>query len=755
VSAEQGLLSGVSGLLPIQQWYLEKDRIDVSHFNQSVLLSIDKAITKEIFNEVVQHLTAYHDALRFRYYRQNGQWLQEYEKNEGAAIVEDQLSATENLSSLVKTIGDKYQRSLDIEKGEIFRVVLIQTPQSEKSNRLLMIIHHLAVDGVSWRILLEDLEILLTGITKGEKIELGNKSSSYRQWYNALEQYGQTKKLLSQKSYWQDAVKNYKPIKTDKDYSGEVKVKDTGHYMIGLGTEQTQKLLQEVPKAYHTEINDILLAALAKTICEWSETDKVIIGLEGHGREHIAEGIETNRTVGWFTTLYPLLLKVELANGEDELIKSVKEQLRQVPDKGLGYGVLRYTNKEETFTGKETWDIVFNYLGHLDNVIRESYWLSAANESSGSNRSAEHILNEKLSVNGSIRNGELVLHWGYSNKHFNEGTVQKLAAAYITNLNAIIIHCIGHQRMAGVSYTPSDYGLDSKISYKELDKFLAEPYRGKQRRDWIEGMYRLSGLQQGMLFHGLYDDEAGAYVQQFSCDLTGVDLEMFEQSWQTILSRHSILRSAFYHDALKIPVQCVYKRVKLPVELLDYSALSKKEQLTVIKEYEEADRSKGFDFKTAPIMRFALMRLSKDRYHLLWTYHHILFDGWSMPILMEELLTTYELMVSGKEIITRRADNYEDYIRFIEQRNKDHEEKYWSDYLKNVEQGTLLPFVATNMERTKGVGLYKSVPLKLDTLITTRIQGFAQQHRLTVNTLMQGVWSWLLHKYTGSSDIFF
>ena len=187
----------------------------------------------------------------------------------------------------------------------------MQTPKKETHNRILIVIHHLAVDGVSWRILFDDLELLITGFQKNKnaRVELGHKTSSYRQWYDALKQYGQSKRLLSQTGYWEKAVSSYEPILTDKKYKGNVRAKDIESCLMRLDSDLTQMLLQEVPRVYHTEINDMLLCALAMTLCEKDSTERVTIGLEGHGRENISEGTDTSRTVGWFTSLYPVLLE--------------------------------------------------------------------------------------------------------------------------------------------------------------------------------------------------------------------------------------------------------------------------------------------------------------------------------------------------------------------------------------------------------------------------------------------------------------
>jgi non-ribosomal peptide synthase protein (TIGR01720 family) len=630
----------------------------------------------------------------------------------------------------------------------------MQTPDYESTNRLLIVIHHLAVDGVSWRILLEDIELLIKGLKENDSFTPSNKTSSCRAWYEALQNYGQSKRLLDQRAYWMQGAKSGCPLPVDKDYDGNVKIKDTAHYIGRLGAEKTKSLLQEVPRAYHTQINDILLAALAKTLSAWSKNDKVVIGMEGHGRETIAAGIDTSRTVGWFTTIYPVMLELSGLISEDELIKTVKEQLRQIPDKGLGYGVLKYINKEPELQDKSQWDILFNYLGQSDNVIGNSQWLSGAGESAGLSISEEQAVSEKISVNAMIQSGQLALDWIYSTKHYSESTIKAVVDNYLANLESLVNHCIEQQK-AGAIFTPSDYGLSSVVNYKELDSFLNESFNGVPGKECIEGIYRLSGLQQGMLFHGLYTGSGGAYTEQFACDLEGVDLKLLSRSWEHLLTHHSILRSAFYYDAFSVPVQCVYRDLKIPVTVLDFSDNDEQEQELKLTEYKEADNARGFDFKNPPLMRLALIRLGENKYRMLWTWHHIIFDGWSTQVLMEEFLNTYELLSSGKAAKEVEKDNFEDYIRYIERRDKEQEAAYWCNYLKGINQSTLLPFIATTAERTKGKGNYKSEYLQIDGGITDQLQSYAQRHRLTINSIMQGVWSLLLHRYTGNKNIVF
>ena len=751
---EQQLLMGAAGLLPAQQRYFNKAHENINHFNQAVLLQLDRAVDEKMLARAIHEIVQQHDALRFSFFETGGKWKQVYGDNEALLTIEDLRRASEDqLSTLITDLSSAHQRSLNITQGLLIKAVLVKMPVTETHNRLLIAIHHLAVDGVSWRILLEDIELLFKAFLAGKQPNLGLKTSSYRQWYIQLEQYGNSNNLQKQTAYWEKIVNSYQPLPVDKPFAGAVQSRDRGVKVAQLATEQTRALLQDSSRLYHTDINDILLSALYLTVQNYTGNNTFTIGLEGHGRQHIAPTIDTSRTIGWFTTHYPLLL--ETFNGGsalEDVIKSVKEQLRQVPDKGLGYGVSRYINGIQSLQTGEPWDIVFNYLGQLDNILTQGNYLKAATESAGAAFDEGYVFSEKIAVTGLVQNGALLMSWNFSKKHYNEETISHLAAAYIINLEKIIAHCTGTKN-AGTRYTPSDFGLESVITYPEFDRFLDEPVKDKARRETIESLYPLSGLQQGLLFHALYETGFGTYVHQFGCDLIGIDVNIFIKSWNQVLNNHSILRSSFHHDVFSIPVQTVNAKIDLPIKQLDFCQLAANEQADALAEYKSKDRVKSFDYKTPPLMRLALIRVSEERFKMIWTWHHLLFDGWSLPILMEEFLTTYDALVTGNVAAAVEMDRYEDYIRYIERGNKEEEEEYWRNYLKNVTGNTLLPFINSGNERTKGAGEYKTLSVVMDGADARLVQNFAQQNRITLNTLMQGVWAYLLHQYSGSENV--
>jgi amino acid adenylation domain-containing protein/non-ribosomal peptide synthase protein (TIGR01720 family) len=475
VKGEQGQLEGKAELMPIQQWFFEEKEATaqaINHFNQSVLLNLDKGIDQDILTTIVQQLQEHHDVLRFSYQKNETEWVQTYTDRQTQLVQEDLKAIEESaLESAITENCQRHQLSLNITTRPQLKMVWIETPEFAKHNRLLIVIHHLSVDGVSWRVLLEDMERLLEGALKKESVSLGEKSGSYRQWYNHLEQYGKTSGLRSQLPYWKEIEKSAKHLPTDKIPERLVTNKDVGSFSIQLDQVFTQQLLQEVSQAYNTGINDLLLAALALTINGWSGEKQLVVGMEGHGREELGTDIDISRTVGWFTNLYPVLLTTDESNQHGNLIKSIKEQLRQIPDKGLGYGVLKYINREPLLQGDSPWNIIFNYLGQFDNMTSEEGLFGYAEESAGQEISSNYPMRDLLSINGMIESGLLSLTWSYSALHYESSTVESLAAAYLVHLKELITHCVT-QDIGGQSFTPSDYGLSGEVSYQQMDKFL-------------------------------------------------------------------------------------------------------------------------------------------------------------------------------------------------------------------------------------------------------------------------------------------
>ena len=676
----------------------------LSHFNQSLLLAIDKSITPQQLSAALRLLVQRHDALRFQYEAASGGWQQSYGSRIPELVTADlQEQAPDILPGAIEALADRYQQSLDIGQGDLTRMVWIQTPASVSHHRLLLIVHHLAVDGVSWRILLEDLDALLSaGRPDSHSTTTPAKTSSCRDWFGALTDYARSPRLLRQVPYWQKILEAARPLPADFQTDAPLTYRQYETVAVSLSPEQTRLLLQEAPAAYHTEINDLLLAALARVLCRFAGQQQLIIGLEGHGREDaIAPGIDLSHTVGWFTSLFPVLIDGLSDASPSDLIKTAKEQLRQIPDKGVGFGVLRYLVPDTPLSGlsdadplsglsdTDPWPVVFNYLGQTGNTLRSSRWLAPCPGSAGQTTGADHTPMARISVNSWVTDGRLRLHWSYSLLHYQPATIRQLADAYIACLSDLIDHCLTQLGQQPV-FTPSDYGLADALTWQELDRFL-QRFEGNDRP---ASLYRLSGLQEGMLFHHLYEKDTSAYVNQLCCQLQNIVPDTFARSWQLLIRQHSVLRTAFFHEDFRIPVQAVFPNVTVPVILIDYRHLDPGDQRDAIRTVKEADRQKRFDLTQPPLIRIALLRITDEHYQMIWTTHHLILDGWSMPVLLTELQQIYEQLLNGEPPALPKEDRFEDHIRYIEQCDPYEEETFWKTYLRHVPQPTLLPLSA-------------------------------------------------------------
>ena len=751
IITEQEILEGEFDMLPIQRLFFEDEYPEKTHYNQSLLLNIEKTVSQYNLETIVKALIERHDTFRLAFEKAENAWKQRYTTKVGLLQYEDVSEVTtEELSNKITEICENYQSSLRLETAEVVKFVFIQTPESDTKNRLFIVAHHLTIDGVSWRIILDDINESLQQITNNKPIQLGKKGSSYRQFSEALSNYAKGNQIASQQYYWETIATNFTPLPVDHESESSV-ISDIENYRISLNKEATQALLKEVHKTYTTEMNDILLSALVGSITNHFSVDKITIGVEGHGREDIFENLDISGTVGWFTNVYPLVLSTSKVNSVADLIKSTKEQVREVPEKGIGYGILRYMSDDATLQkslANITWDIEFNYLGQLDNALTSNDWLSAANEHPGENLHKNTPHKIRLEVNSFIADGELQLSFGYSKKDYNSETIETIANAYITTLKTIIEHCVSGNE---IIKTPSDYELQGKVSYQELDAFFAGA--GNSANE-ITSVYELSPMQEGMLFHGLYDDSSISYTNQVIMGFPkGLDLEIFKKSSNHVLKHYSILRSGFFYENMSTPIQAVFQKVEMPIEIIDYTKLSETETEKAVAKFIEEDQKTNFDFNQPPLMRITLLNLHDGSYKMIWTHHHIILDGWSMPILMNELLETYESFIQGIIPVDKKEDNYQDYIKYIQSKNKKEEEAHWTKYLSDLEEGTLLPFINNGEDRNKGIGDFQSDYLSFDASFTTQLKNYCKANHITANTLMQGAWAYLLGQYTSKEKV--
>jgi FkbH-like protein/non-ribosomal peptide synthase protein (TIGR01720 family) len=477
VEAEQGLMTGAVPLTPIQHWFFEQNSPELNHFNQSILLEVRSDLNPNLLTKVIQKLVEHHDTLRLQFISSERGWQQIYgaPKEEVPLEIVD-LSGFElgEQQAMLEKTASQLQASLNLSEGTIFKAAIFHLG-SDCPSRLLFIVHHLAIDGVSWRILLEDLVTAYRQLEQGQEVQLPAKTTSFKNWAEWLLEYSNSEELMSELNYWcSDSAQLVREFPSDYYYVPEENTVGASHWLeVVLGKDETNSLIQEVPSTYNTQINDVLLTALLQTFTQWTGEDTLLVDLEGHGREDLVEKINLSRTVGWFTSLFPVLLKLETSDYLGDILKSVKEQLRKIPKRGIGFGVLRYLSEDKKIREKinslPQARVSFNYLGQFDRVLSVPPLLSMAKEAKGSDYSPLGARPYWLEVIGYIVSGQLHCQWIYSDKIHSQTTVQRLADGFINNLTVLINHC---QSPEAGGYTPSDFP-DAELSQDELDELIA------------------------------------------------------------------------------------------------------------------------------------------------------------------------------------------------------------------------------------------------------------------------------------------
>jgi non-ribosomal peptide synthase protein (TIGR01720 family) len=452
--AEQGMVQGEAPLTPIQHWFFAQDLALPHHFNQAVLLECREPLRPELLVDALRQMVAHHDALRlrFRHVDDDG-WHQAHAAwDDHVAFDHFDLSGLDAEACIPALTGhaDRLQQSLDLAAGAVLRAALFDL--GARGQRLLLIIHHLVVDGVSWRILLEDLDAVYAALAGGTPARLPAKTASFKSWAEQLVDYAQSALAQRELAYWQ-GVSWPEAGQLPVDHADGIN--DAGSIRMvttWLDADDTLALLQEVPGVYHTQINDVLLTALVEAFAEWTGRRSLLIGLEGHGREDLFEGVDLSRTVGWFTSLFPVLLDISAALDPGSALKSVKEQLRTVPHRGIGYGILRWLGRNDSLPTPEP-EVSFNYLGQVDGSSDAAFRF--ASEDCGAAASPDARRPHLIDVSGGIRDGRLRLHWTYSSAVHDAATIESIAATYVARLQDLIAHC----RESQGGFTPSDFPL--------------------------------------------------------------------------------------------------------------------------------------------------------------------------------------------------------------------------------------------------------------------------------------------------------
>ncbi|MBD0673127.1 non-ribosomal peptide synthetase, partial [Streptomyces sp. CBMA156] len=747
-AADQGFVTGEAPLTPVQHWLLDTLDGDPARLTQSVSFTLAPGTEEGPLRAALAAVLDHHDALRLRYEPlAGGRWRQHgTEPGQAPELRPHHLPAAgpEERESVLRDLGEQLAEDFDLAAGPLLRAALCRFA-GEPRPVLLLAAHHLVVDAVSWRILLEDLERAHRAVSAGERPDLGARSTSFPAWAERLAAHTAAGGFDEELPYWQSLVDDTQAtgpdggLPTDLDGANTADTEES--LTFALGTEDTRRLLQDVPEAYRTRVNDVLLCALGRVLARWTGRRRVLVTLEGHGREEPFDGVDLSRTVGWFTTMYPVALEVPEDADTGIALKAVKESLRAVPGGGLGHGALRHLSPAPGLTLPQ---IGFNYLGRQDWTATPGGLLHAPAGplTGGMDRTARrpHLLD----VLGQVTEGRLSFTWSYSRRVHHSGTVARLAAELLDELREIVRHCAGPG--AG-GRTPSDFPLAG------LDQAAVDRLAGTGRE--VTEIQPLTPTQTGMVVHGLDEAEHGLYVEQITFVLDGArDPGLLAAAWQHVVDRTPVLRTSVVLRGVPVPLQVVHRQAVLPVTEHDWSGLTTEQRQGRLEELLADRRTRPLALDRAPLLRLDLIRLGPDAVRVVWEFHHVLLDGWSVFHVLADVLAAHAALTRGERPALPERRPYADYVGWLAARDTGAAVEHWRGVLADLAAPTPLPYDRRPAPGdTARSGDWLSY--RLDEARTERLQEFARRHRLTLNTVVQGAWALLLSRWSEERRVCF
>ena len=730
-------------LTPIQNWFFQQSLAHPEHWNQAILLDIKPQFNIAKFQKAVNQLVTKHPAFRLKFRQSETGWIQELDPNiQGVNLdIVDLTNIPETeLSAQLQTIATKFQSQLNLETGTLFRAVYFQTA-ANTADKLLLIIHHLIVDGVSWRVILQDLA---AKVVENMPQSLQKQSVSFPQWSNYLQQTIQSANWEKDVDFWKhQTVDNFTlPLDLPNSLHGDVGDIELANNTENSATqiecnftkEETDKLLFDIPRTRKARIQEVLLTALLAAVSEWIGKSEIVIALESHGRETT---LDISDAVGWFTSLFPCKLAKSNGNILDNLA-TTKEHLRNLPNNGFSYGILSQKPEYAAILSPIPQGIIFNYLGQFDEQITPDAPFTPAVEDIGISRHPENQRAFQLEITGLIANGKLQMRFGFSKALHQEVTIHNLVNSYQRCLRDLLTA----SDYQAESWQPRDFPLVN-LTQEQLNIAV-------EGTTDLEDIYPLAPVQEGILFHTNYETDKDIYLQQVTGNIEGnLDVEIFKTAWESCINRHSSLRTSFIWRSLPHPVARVHSGVNLPFIVEDWQNLGVNELESMWTDLLTNDRQQNLSTETAPLMRLTLVRTESQKWRFCWTHHHILLDGWSLPLVFGDVIAFYQAQQSHQVLHLSPTPNYRDFIVWLNQKETHTAEAFWRQELAGLQSATSLGLI--NQKSTD----YQILEATIAPEIYTQLKTHANKNQITVNTLVQAAWGILLSKYSGADEVVF
>lgn len=455
-------------LSPIQAWFFEQPLPSPHHWHQAVWLQPAPDFDRSRFEQAVRRVVDHHDALRLRFQHGHAGWNQTLADDVTGTVRDVVLPAcgdAELVAALDRT-AHEICAATDLGRGPMLHAAVVRRA-GESAERILLALHHLAVDAVSWNILLEDLA---TAYTRDESAARLSRTMPFLAWCDALARATRSGRLDEERAFWSNVPGDLPALPRERD--GAFVEASAVTATTALDEEATARLLHDIHGAYNTNVEDVLLAALARTLTDWLMQPRVLVGVERHGREPLVDGVDLSRTVGWLTSYFPVVLESDRDHDAGTTLRSTKDNLRGIPHRGAGYGALRYLRDDaigHDLAGRPIPEIVFNYSGRVD----DSNDGTAPWQRLGppfASRAQQNRRAHRMEVNTFVVDGSLRVLWTGSSEQYDRGTFDRLAERFLDELRALITHAFSAHTSG---FTPADFP-DAGLSQEALDRLLEE-----------------------------------------------------------------------------------------------------------------------------------------------------------------------------------------------------------------------------------------------------------------------------------------
>gem|GEM_PF-566082 len=739
---DQSPVEGPVTLAPIQHRFFQSESIPLRHhYNQSVVLRSPTRLNKEGLALCFEKLLAHHDGLRMVYSEQEKGWHQEVleQTKKAHTLAFFDLRRKENAQQFLISRCERWQSGMNLETGPLVKAALFRMADGD---RLVIIIHHLVMDGVSWRILIEDLTDLYDQYASGADFKLPLKTDSYKQWTASLTELSQSQELAKETPYWQKVLADqaiYFPVDAQNVQKKENEFKTVS---FTLSREQTIALKTKIHQAYRTETNEVILTALGLAVKDVFKVAKANVILEGHGREDLGFDLDVTRTIGWFTSIAPFLLDLQ---GKEDAVSgliTIKEDLRRIPAKGVGYGVIKYLGAgfEQSFTPH----IAYNFLGDFDTEhgVSQFEYLEDSRESDVAKENRANL--SLLDIMGMIVKDELTVYLGYETVSYQQATIEKFMVAFEERLKALISQL---SEIRETQLTPSDLSFKN-LTQEEFDKVNED--------DCLKDVYPLSPLQEGIYFHWLSSPGSPMYMIQRGYHLPSGKLtpDMAKEAFDRLVDRYDILRTSFNHSHGNANLQIVKKRVESGFRLVSLPGdLSEDMLQSELERIKQEDRDQGFDLRSGSQIRLTVVDKGAAGLHFIWSYHHILMDGWCANILLNEFDAILNAAQRNKQLSLPEVVPYVNYIHWLARIDQKRSLSYWNEYLSGYETVATVPF--RQEHHRDGDFTFQQHSLKLDGELHEAMRATCKAAGVTESVFIQTAWGYLLSKYNNNHDVVF